>query len=243
MTIVQISAERERNGYHDSDFYISVVDLETGKFDTHEVGSTRYGGGCRYDGILTPAELNAEQHAAFIGALWGHAVAMAESIEVHRVERPGPLFGEWIPLPGTRVELKEGVNNRAKVETACTKCLASGHWVNPRNENDKRKCFGCNGTGKRLGHAKGAGMIKIPAGTVGTVVDAGERRSQYGTFSYGATAKVRGDDGSTFNANTRALRLEERADMRNARKAAVDMVAGWINWTCHITGRTGKSPA
>lgn len=238
MSLVQIGPEREHNGYDDSDFYVPVLDTDTGIVSDHLVGTTRGGGGIRYDGLLEPRKLSDVERAAFEGAAWGHAIKMAEAREIARVMHPGPYMSEWVPAEGTRVMLKDPVRNRNKVETECQKCVGSGKWANPKNPSDVRPCFGCSGSGHRLGFSKGAGMRTIPAGTIGTVISSGERRSQYGTWSYGAGARIRTDDGQVFNANTRALRLAEEPDLKRAKADAKARFQAMTTWRCYITHRS-----
>lgn len=238
MTLVQISPERERNGYDDSDFSITVLDLETGKIRSYLVGSTRFGGGCNYSDIRLPSELTDSERAAFLGAVWGHAVAQAESTERCRVECPYSLIGFGRrPQPGDRVVTRVDHHNRRREECACAKCGGTGKWISPRNESDVRKCFKCDGAGSFSCAAKGK-MVKIPAGTAGTILSATERRSQYGTFSYGWTIRIRRDDGTEFNfGDPNGLQLDECPDFRRARDSAELAFDRMTRWTCPTTGR------
>lgn len=209
-----VSKEWENNGYDDSDFFRVVYYPEENKLDRMLVGSTRFAGGFR-----NPPELPAELEAAFIACLEATWFARMTAMEAHTIEHPAIRHLSQ----GTKVFLTAEVRNRprAAVEVDCFKCAGRGHWQNPRNPNDRRPCFGCNGTGKTKRSAATKGkMVVFPVGTTAEVVRAFENRSKYGTWDRGSTLVLRDAAGTEFRCPISSVRLGRELDAGAIRKLA-----------------------
>jgi hypothetical protein len=192
--------DRERNMHDDSDFFAGVFDDEKNELREELVGSTRWGGGpCIEMTPMSqmPEDIRASYHIA-LRARWQQHIECAETMRITHPTRP----------EGQRVVLVKDAHNRPRETVECQKCSGSGHWTNPKNARDVRKCFACDGTGRQTKAAKGK-MVKIPSGTKGTCTRAFERQSQYGTWSYGTQCTIRLDDGSEIRASLDSLRLDE----------------------------------
>lgn len=203
MTIYQVSTEWEYNGRDDSDFYVVTFNDETEEITRFEVGSTRYAADfSRTYGMLVkladvPEEIWIRAEAAYAK----RAAQMLLSADRIRRERFCANVGETVIL--TR-----DVQNRprAQVEVECFKCGGLGYWMNPRNVNDKRPCFKCNGTKvAKVSKACKGKAITHKQGSKGEVLAVFENRSQYGTWDYGSRATIRLVDGSIIKAPVSAL--------------------------------------
>ncbi len=170
----------EHNGYHDSDFYMAVLNRTTGEVTKEEIGTTRFAAPPEYTGYKQ--ELT--DHDVRMALTWledriYHLIRQAEHDDV--------LAPDSIEV-GTAVILLQDHRSQAKETSVepCLKCDGIGKWVNPRNSEDVRDCFGCEGTGER--HRPGEKVrgddgklahIVYPAGTVGTVCWVGTFRQIY----------------------------------------------------------------
>lgn len=212
----------ERNGYHDSDWYAPFWNREEKRIEVLEVGSTRFansspGTESDYPKATEEDLANAE---AYLAGVYFDILRRDEDL---RVNAPYPLNA------GTRVRLTRDVRNREKKREECRKCNGSGHWVNPRNEEDKRPCFRCDGTGNAVVGKTGK-MIKIAKGTAGEVISA----AAYGSFYKNGynkpnrdntTVRVRSDDGAVWQAKADALRLDEEPASDEEIRAKAKMFA------------------
>ncbi len=118
-----------------------------------------------------------------------------------------------IVTEGERIRFCKNHSNLEKEEIVevCINCNGSSKWVNPRNSNDIRKCFSCDGTGeKRISGSNlktEDGKLKriiISAGAEGVVIWVGTFRAIYqnGNNKFGRdiySCKVRLDDGRVVN--------------------------------------------
>lgn len=214
-----VCPEWEHNGYHDSDFYVVVFTPSTGELRREETGTTRFAGGFR-----SFPKLPAQFDAAFLTALEDLWFRRLVARDTHRVEHPKLEDVRQ----GTKVFLTQEVRNRprAEVEVACRRCGGLGCWVNPRNDADRRECFGCRGTGKQKGSKAGKGKALVyPSGTTAEVVRAFENRSRYGTWDRGSVLVLRTSDGTEFRCPLDAVRLGREVDAGHLRKCAREAAA------------------
>lgn len=95
-----VLATRERNGYHDSDFYAVVWDEEAGRLTTVEYGTTRFPS-------CGSAEVDATDEVIEKARAWTLEATIRREIshEARRVEEPGPGGFE----KGDRLRLLEPV--------------------------------------------------------------------------------------------------------------------------------------
>lgn len=200
-TLFKVGHESERNGRDDSDWYCLTYDPTTDEIHETLVGTTR-GAMEWYRGVdsNTPDEVWARAAACFIRK----AVPLLISYDNGRKRSEAKRVG-------CNVVLTQDVKNRPReeYEEPCDRCGGEGCWINPRNPVDKRECFGCHGTKmrKRTRATKGAAVV-VPAGTKAQVTGVYERKSQYGTWSYGVRVSLRKLDGSTFMATSDAIEAD-----------------------------------
>jgi hypothetical protein len=203
----------EDNGYDDSDFYGAYFDSETGTVKTMLIGTTR-------GAMPTPKEWSdmplptAEVVEEARQWLQGHIYGVIHAAEHRDAAEPSlALLGN-----GVRVKLTKAHRNVAKETEPCRKCSGTGYWVNPRNTEDKRECFNCNGTGEfktrtRKKDENGKQVyVAIAEGTEGVIVGS----ATYGTFyrngynkpgRHNTTLKVKLDDGTTVNVPAEKVKL------------------------------------
>lgn len=210
MTTYQVSTEWEYNGYDDSDFYVVTFNDETEELQRFEVGSTRYPADFSrtYGSLVKLADVPEDIWIRAEAAYAKRAVGMLLFCDENQRKRDGQRVGETVVL--TR-----DIQNRprTKVDVECFKCGGKGFWQNPRNEEDKRTCFKCNGT--KIAQVSKAGKgtsITYKAGTVAEVLAVFANRSQFGTFDYGSRATIRLTDGTIAKAPVDAL-MSNRAPM------------------------------
>lgn len=118
---------------------------------------------------------------------------------------------------GLEVRLLTDCKMQVNMTEPCNKCNGSGKWINPRNPQDARDCFGCKGTGQHVtGKQKDDNgklvFEKLTAGTFGKVVD----WRSFGQFysdgynrpdRHNTTVQFRTDDGCLLRASLKNLRL------------------------------------
>ena len=202
MTIYAVGGDWEHNMRDDSDWHQCGYDTETKKIKRYEIGSTRYPGGVK-NLPEPPAEMIPEiKHCLYV--MWCNRIAYSHYAAVEHPTKDSVV--------GRVVELKDKCYNKARVTEPCRKCkdangVSTGKWVNPKRPSDVRPCFSCDGSGTCTGPATKGAMVERPAGLRGKAVRADERRSMYGTWSYGTTVKVVLDSGERINAPLQKLRL------------------------------------
>lgn len=204
----QIVATFEKNGYDDSDF--AAVVWHGDRAETVWYATTR-----AYTYNMTASvDASPEVMASYRGWLAAKSAAEVAARDAKRVLEPMP--GDL--AVGARVAWLRDSKFQARATEKCDRCNGAGHWVNPRNASDRRPCFGCSGSGERVGaKVKGENgkpvWNKIAKGSAGEVID----WTSFGTFyanGYNVpgrdntTVKVKLDDGRIVNATLAALRLE-----------------------------------
>jgi hypothetical protein len=208
-------SEWEENGYHDSDFMAAVWNTETQAVESELIGTTRFAGGIDYSGIARgkiPSDILTQAVQWLEDAIFNKL----KKIESDRVYKPNDI------KIGDSVKLTKNHRNHAKEIKSenCRKCNGSGKWINPRNQDDKRDCFSCNGNGT---HKKAVKLPKVngkqtwdtfEAGITGKVIWSGTFRQIYkkgynkldrSTIS----TKVELTDGRVMNAPLKKLQLDE----------------------------------
>ena len=205
----------EDNGYHDSDWYMAVLNRTTGEVTREEVGTTRFADAFDYSAYgqeLTEADVRA-------GLNW-----LEERIYqmIREAEHSDVLAPDGME-EGTAVLLLKDHRNQVRnlEEALCLKCYGSGEWVHPRNKEDVRPCFACEGTGRKevagekMLDAKGKGVyVTYPAGTAGTVVWVGTFRQIYAK-GYNKrdrstlSTRIALADGTVINVPLAKLRLDK----------------------------------
>lgn len=144
----------EENGYHDSYFYGVYYDGDKHELESVGLGATAYGGGIGFDNsyaLPTPEIL--ELARQLLAERIFVQIKAAEEMDIYR---PGPASVKL----GRKFELLEPHSYFARIPTTCDRCDGSGLWVNPKNIQDLRKCFSCDG----LGHSKKLGYVKDETG-------------------------------------------------------------------------------
>lgn len=170
----------EDNGYHDSDFYMAVLNRKTGEVIKQEIGTTRFAAPPEYTGYRQ--DLTADDVRMALTWLEERIYRLIKQAEYDEVLMPDSIE------EGTAVILLQ--DHRSQVREInvepCHKCAGTGGWVNPRDPEDVRDCFGCNGTGERrvvgekvCGDDGKLARIVYPAGMVGTVCWVGTFRQIY----------------------------------------------------------------
>lgn len=224
MALYQVCPSWEHNMHDDSDFYIVAYDSEANKLERIEVGSTRYAAGRGYTGITQLAQVPEEIMVKAESALAELLFNRITHAEERRIMSPK---SQQVSV-GASVILTAEVKNRPRetVEETCFKCDGTGHWVNPRNSNDKRNCFACSGSGKKGRSKAGKGsMVKFPVGTIGTVKAVFENWSKYGTWEYAATIVVETELGECRAKITNVRLNEELPTPEKVREAANKIAA------------------
>lgn len=232
MTLYRL-CEWEENGYHDSYGQLAYFDSEKNELGQIEHWATAYGGGPDLTPYLYPCGTVIEQARKVLEKTIYSALKENDMQMVYN-----PRDKEL--SVGTKVRTNKPVKNKERTVSDCSKCNGSGHWINPRNPDDKRPCFNCHGTGKVQGEPTGQ-WVKIPKGTVGEIID---------TYQYKRNSPVsftiRAEDGSIFRCGSKSLRLDRKPESDGhwaARafklsfhfnwKSAVSTFGGWLStdWT------------
>ncbi len=228
----------EINGYDDSDFMCSYYDDVTNTIGFHEYGTTRaaaptnigiYPDGTtsvKVDGdiLLMP---NADVVEKARQVLEDRILALMIQADKRLVDEPDVQDLH----EGLRVRLTENARMQVRESSPCRKCNGGGKWINPRNPDDKRDCFACNGSGQHVG-AKVKGddgkqvWENLPAGLSGVVVD----KRSFGQFyargynrpnRHNTTVQFRTDSGKVVRAGLSKLRLDrDYADVNGLRERA-----------------------
>lgn len=188
----------EQNGYSDSDFYTAWWDSETDTIGSTMVWSTRFAGGTSEDfGVRVDAS-----DPILVKAYEALEKYIRRALVADYIRRHNEPDVEDLRV-GMTCETTRKVKC-ANRSDSCPKCNGTGHWVNPRNSADKRKCFGCGGKGAN----KSGGWLQIPAGTV-IIVDSWE---SYGKFyANGYNKRDRGNTtvtGKLVNGTVVTVKLE-----------------------------------
>lgn len=145
--------EWEQNGYHDSYFKAALFDAANNTIVGVETGATAYGGGrglpepAPSGSVLLSAYVALENHIRvrlYQGALTRHSEPDHDDLHV-----------------GMILETTAKVKCAKRIKEECHKCSGSGHWVNPRNPDDKRKCFACDGKGTHTSKAIKGEWIRL----------------------------------------------------------------------------------
>jgi hypothetical protein len=204
--------EWEYNGRDDSDWYAVVYDDEKDSLYRIETGTTRFAEALHIGPPRQkPTDEIMERAKA---ALQKMTVPFLISREKQRVEEPYQSL-----VKGAKVRLSSTARIAKKETTICQKCNGSGHWVNPKNENDKRTCFACNGAGFKTGKAQKNANGKndwtfLEEGLIGEVLDT----QVWGTFyrnGYNRPDRsntrvlVKFETGETHWVGANRLRLDE----------------------------------
>lgn len=206
-----VGSDWEHNGRDDSDWYQVGYDPVTDTLTRCCIGSTRYPGG-----VVNLPSLPLGLQAKAKECLRRRWAEHLRSADTWSIENPSETT-----LVGQRVILKKAARNRIKKEETCRRCDGKGHWQNPKRPEDKRKCFGCEGTGKRWMPQKKGPMVEYPAGTEGVVTQRYVNRSQYGTWDYGSRVEILQDNGEPFKAPVTAVKLARSP----AKQEDIDKVA------------------
>lgn len=158
----------EDNGYHDSYFYGVTYDDETGKLESSMIGATAYAGGA-YSLAGMPDPTREVLEACRI-QLRDHIYQKIRDAEHADMLTPQDARRD------ERMILLENHRLQIKAMTPCHKCDGHGYWQNPRNADDKRPCFACEGKGQvpkgdNLKDASGKPLYTVlPAGCLVTVL-------------------------------------------------------------------------
>lgn len=221
----------EDNGYHDSDFYMAVLNRQTGEVTKEEIGTTRFAAPPEYTGYQQ--ELTTDDVRAALVWLEEHIYKRLRQAEHDDVFAPSAID------EGTAVILLKAHRNQMReiIAEPCLKCNGTGEWVNPHNPDDVRKCFGCDGTGERRtrgdkvrGEDGKIISVVYPAGTVGTVTWVGTFRTIYArgynrldrdTISTQITVA----DGTTINVSLAKLRLDREPECDEQLRATAHRLA------------------
>lgn len=217
MTLYKL-CEWEINGYNDSDWMLSVYNDEANKIETICIGSTRYAGCIEHHAQIC-YKCHGDPQMPTMEIVEKARLCLAEYIfnSLRHVEHRSVLEPDDVRI-GERVRLLEPHKNQSFKTTPCTKCNGSGHWVNPRNPDDKRDCFGCKGYGEIQGEKNkdSNGKLiweKFQAGLSGVV----KYCQAYGQFyssgynqpcRFNRTVKFVTDDGKLVKAPLSKLRLD-----------------------------------
>ncbi len=187
---------RERNYHDDSDFYALVWDDSEQRVRSIDYATTR--------GWTYPNSATVDATPEILAKVEAWSLEQARKAMAARIESPRP---EDL-TSGIECELKKACNTRAAASEPCRKCSGLGYWQNPKRTNDRRPCFGCNGSGSRkIAAPKGTPMVKHPAGKRGTVVRTFSNRSKFGTWDYGSRVELRTATGELFTVSCDAVRL------------------------------------
>lgn len=217
----------EINGYDDSDFMCSYYDDVANKIGFHCYGSTRY---------AAPTNIGIANGITSV-VVDGDTVIMptAEVVEKARLVLEEHIFQRMTATDkriaeepdvadlhkGLRVRLLVDARMQIRAMEPCQKCNGSGKWINPRNANDKRDCFGCKGTGLHVGgkvqiNGKQA-YDKLTAGLAGEVLD----WTSFGQFyangynkpgRHNTTVQFKTDGGKMVRASLNKLRLDRELE-------------------------------
>lgn len=220
----------EINGYDDSDFLCVYYDEEKKSLETYMYGTTRFACPTTYghDGTTTTIEVGGEKLLMPTRSIVEKA---REVLEEHIFQRITVAENMTVLSPdvnslqvGLRVRLSVDVRNQLYHMVACLACKDNpGKWVNPKNSNDIRTCFTCDGVGEKKGEKKrdDKGKLiwdRLSAGLAGTVID----WKSFGTFfknGYGrpgrenTSVQFATDAGNVVRATLERLRLD-REPMR-----------------------------
>ena len=98
---------------------------------------------------------------------------------------------------GEVVQTKKTVQTYDKKQDLCSKCKGLGAWINPRNSDDVRICFGCNGKCIITVQDKSKPTGIYYKNTIGTVI--GRFNSPFNLKDIIVTIETCG--GKTFNTN------------------------------------------
>lgn len=237
-------AEWEDNGYHDSYFHEIYWDADLQEAFQKEIGATAYGGGIQHwESVPWTAE---ELEKA---RLWHADKILAQLVKAEQDDVLTPNSIE----KGDRVRLLERQRCKAtaKTQEPCPKCNGSGEWVNPRNSEDRRICFACNGQktverrGDKLKNEDGkqvwevfekdtAGVV-VWVGTFRTIYQKGYNRLGRSTLS----CRVKADDGRTFAAPLSKLRLDKEPLTADELRQRADELSYEMNPKPHFSGHGG----
>lgn len=204
----------EHNGYHDSDFYMAVLNRDTGDVTREMIGTTRFAGGIDMTGYNQ--ELTEEDVRLALTWLEERIFQM-----IHRAEHDDVFAPDGVEK-GAAVALLSDHRNQVKhmEMEMCPKCNGSGQWIHPRDAEDVRACFACNGIGERevcgqAAHGENGKVLYAcyPAGAVGTVIWVGTFRTVYarGYNKLGRdtlSTRIALADGTIINAPLAKLRLD-----------------------------------
>ena len=193
----------EDNGYHDSYFYASAWNSETNQVESIMTGATAFAGGPTIDWQpLTPEVLESARQ-------W---LEQAIFNTLRKAEDNDVLAPQNVEI-GVRVQLLESHRNRPTIKEDCPKC-EGGYWVNPKNSEDKRPCFSCDGVGFIAKTGKGK-LETFAEGTAGEVFWTGTPgrtfyRNGYNRPDRGTIqCKIKLDDGRLLKAPLSKLRLDK----------------------------------
>lgn len=215
----------EINGYNDSDFMCSYYDDVGNIIGFYEYGTTRF---------VAPTNIGINPDGTTSVVIKGDVLRLpsVEIVEKARLCLEERIFDMLVDADkrlvdqpdvpdlrdGMRVRLLEKAKMQLREFSPCQKCGGGGKWVNPKNPNDKRDCFGCKGTGKHVG-AKVKGdngkqaYKELPAGLSGEVID----WSSFGQFyasgynkpnRSNTSVQFRTDAGEVVRASLSKLRLD-----------------------------------
>lgn len=225
----------EINGYNDSDFMCSYFDDVLNAIGFHEYGTTRFpsptmisiGGG------ITSVIVDGENLLMPDAAVVEKARQVLEDMILSRLIKQDNSLVETPDVAdlhaGLRVRLAEKAKMQVRQSEQCQKCSGSGHWINPRNPNDKRDCFACNGSGQHIGgkvkDEKGKQVYEqLPAGLAGEIID----WTSFGQFYASGynkpnrdntTVQFRISDGKVVRASLSKIRLDR--DYRSAEELRI----------------------
>jgi len=224
--------EWERNGYHDSDFYTVYWFRDTKKLQNICTGTTRcYDNG---SGVIksTPYDkLPPDEKSVVYNEIRDFVLPKLE-LQIKNANEHAINFPKSEAVNNYKVILKENHKNRAKELTKCTKCDGGGHWVNPKNKDDKRTCFSCNGLGSWVKSAKGGPMTTIKAGTIANVHKVATYDPHWVQFkSYALTCKTEAGLIITVPLDKVKLDKEYMTEGQIKTRAKSSFEGCGINWT------------
>lgn len=229
----------EINGYDDSDFMASFYDDVKNTIGFVCYGSTRYPSatiiGHNADGS-TSVEAGGENLRMPNAEVVEKARLVLEDAIFQRLQDADKRLVDTPDVEdlaiGLSVRLKATARMQVRESSPCQKCGGTGKWINPRNNQDQRNCFTCNGSGNVVGSkvkAEGKQVWRtLVIGTTGEVLD----WTSFGQFYANGynkpnrdntTVQFRNADGELLRASLNKLKLNRdykpEAELREKAKS------------------------
>lgn len=221
-------ADWEMNGHDDSDFMCAYYDDVSDTLKTHMYGTTRF---------ATATTFGIDDNGVSSIVVEGEPLMKPtlEAIEKARYKLSEFMFMGLVVAEertvmepnvsslreGLSMMLKEKHRNQVKTLDPCRKCSGTGKWINPKNDQDQRKCFTCDGRGTFKGAAKKTEAGKVvwsnfEVGTKGVV----SNWKSHGVFysngynqrdAHNTTIQIKLEDSREINVPLFKLRLAREA--------------------------------